>query len=71
VALTGRVFGHYPGRELALFLLSCTLAVTVWWRYVLLVRGQRSASAPSGDHRDDRGVDDHHATAANPNQPEV
>ena len=53
VALAGRVFGRYPGREIALLLLSCVLAGTVWWRYALLRRGKREdLQRGPGRHQD-------------------
>lgn len=70
LSVTRRLFGEYPGRELALFVTSWMFAGIVWWRYVLLRRGQRGPTGP-GDHRDSRGYDDHHPTAATQQQPEA
>ncbi len=38
---TRRIFGEYPGREVALFVASWLFAGVVWWRYFLIRKGRR------------------------------
>jgi hypothetical protein len=41
LSLSRRLLGDWPGLPEALFLASLTFAGIVWWRYQLLVTGQR------------------------------
>lgn len=41
LSLSRRLFGDWPGQLEALFLASVTFAGIVWWRYKLLITGQR------------------------------
>jgi hypothetical protein len=45
LALSRRIFGDWPGLVEALFLASVTFAAIVWWRYRLLIAGDRPGGA--------------------------
>jgi hypothetical protein len=55
LALTRRIFGEYPGREVAVFVASWLFAGVVWWRYALIRRGRHRTPT----NHPDRGIDTH------------